>query len=293
MTFNDNARINTGKVQNRRGGGGRTAMIGGGGVVTVIALVLLSQLFGVDLTGLAGGGVSGGNSASQQLEPLENCETGADANRDDRCRMAAAADSLDTFWATQFESGYRAPGVILYSGYTESGCGTASASIGPFYCPSDESIYLDTEFFATLRGQFGATGGPLAQMYVLAHEWGHHISNLTGDLQRGGGSGPDSGSVRVELQADCYAGAWIRDASTVTDSQGVPFMQPVTRQELADAMNAASVIGDDYIQRRSGGGVNPEGFTHGSSEQRQRWLQEGYQGGATACDTFSVSGSSL
>ena len=182
MTFNDNARIDTSKVQ-RRSGGRRTAMIGGGGALGVLILFIASQLLGVDLTPLSGmvsGGTSGGSS--EQTVALENCETGADANEDDQCRMAAAADSLDRFWAGQVE-GYRVPEVILYSDYTDSACGTASAAIGPFYCPADESIYIDTAFFGTLRSDFGASAGPLAQMYVLAHEWGHHISNITGSLQ--------------------------------------------------------------------------------------------------------------
>ncbi len=270
-------------------------MIGGGGLLGVLVLVLASQLLGVDLSPLMGAvSGSGGASSSEQLVPLENCETGADANENDECRMAAATDSLDVFWAGQFESGYVQPGVILYSDYTDSACGTASAAVGPFYCPSDQSIYLDTAFFATLRSDFGASAGPLAQMYVLAHEWGHHVSNLTGALsQVGRETGPASGSVRLELQADCYAGAWVREASTVTDSQGVAFMKPVSSEEIADAMNAAAVVGDDYIQRRSGQGVNPEGFTHGTSEQRQRWFDAGYRSGATACDTFSVNAGEL
>lgn len=290
MTFNDNARIDTSKVQRRRGG--KAAMIGGGGAIGVIVLVLASQLLGVDLTPLAN--LAGGGASSSQVVALENCETGADANANDECRMAAAADSLDMFWAGQFESGYRAPGVILYSSATDSACGTASSAIGPFYCPSDESIYLDTGFFATLRSDFGATAGPLAQMYVLAHEWGHHVSNLTGQLQQvGRETGADSGSVRLELQADCYAGAWVRAASTVTDRQGVPLMQPVSQAEIADALNAAAAIGDDTIQRRSGGQIDPDGFTHGTSEQRQYWFEAGHQGGVGACDTFSVPANQL
>ena len=292
MTFNENARIDTSKVQRRRGG--RTAAIGGGSLIGVIVLYFASQLLGVDLTPLQSAFSGGSNSSSEQTVALDECQTGADANENDVCRMAAATDSLDVFWADQFESGYRAPEVILYTDYTESGCGTASAAIGPFYCPADESIYLDTAFFATLRTDFGASAGPLAQMYVLAHEWGHHISNLTGQLaQVGRDSGPASGSVRLELQADCYAGAWVRDASSVRDAAGNTFMMPVTQQELADAMNAASVIGDDYLQQRAGQQINPDGFTHGSSEQRGRWLMTGYESGATACDTFSVPAGSL
>jgi len=293
VTFNDNARIDTSKVQRRRGGR-RTAAIGGGGALIVLALFVVSQLLGVDLTPLADTtGATHSSTSDEQLVDLEHCQTGADANANDECRMAAAADSLDRFWETQM-TGYAAPGVILYSGSTDSACGTASASIGPFYCPADESIYLDTAFFEALRTDYGASGGPLAQMYVLAHEWGHHISNLTGALsQVGRETGPASGSVRLELQADCYAGAWVRNASTITDDAGVPLMQPVTESEIADAMNAAATVGDDHLQQRAGQQVNPDGFSHGSSEQRQRWFQAGYQGGAMSCDTFGVSAGNL
>lgn len=292
MTFNDNARIDTSKVQRRKGG--RAAVIGGGSLIGALVLFFASQLLGVDLTPLAGTLSGGGGQSTEQAVDLDNCNTGADANTDDNCRMAAATDSLDVYWNEQFESGYRIPGVILYTGSTDSACGTASASIGPFYCPSDESIYVDTDFFATLRSDFGATAGPLAQMYVLAHEWGHHISNVTGQLsQVGNDSGAASGSVRLELQADCYAGAWVKDASSVKDSAGNTFMKPVTQAEITDALNAAAAVGDDNIQQRAGQRVNPDGFTHGSSEQRQRWFATGYQNGPTACDTFSVSASSL
>lgn len=294
MTFNDNARINSGKVQRRKGG--RTAAIGGGSIFVVLLLAVGSQLLGVNLMPLAGvfDGSTPGSVSGEQHGLVENCETGADANTDDDCRMAAAADSLDIFWDEQFESGYRMPGVVLYSDATNSPCGTASMAVGPFYCPSDETIYMDTAFFKTLRSDFGASAGSLAQMYVLAHEWGHHISNITGQLsQVDRQTGAASGSVRLELQADCYAGAWVRDASEVRDSQGVPLMQPVSEDEIADAMNAAAVVGDDYIQRRSGAQVNPDAFSHGSSEQRQRWFQTGYTSGVASCDTFAVSANNL
>lgn len=291
MSFNDDARIDTGKVQRRRGG--RTAAIGGGSLIGVLVLVVASQLLGVDLTPLSGLVSGGGQTSSSEEVGFDDCQTGADANADDECRMAGAANSLDVYWESQV-SGYRSPEVILYSGATDSACGTASASVGPFYCPSDESIYVDTAFFETLRTDFGASAGPLAQMYVLAHEWGHHISNLTGVLgQVGRDSGAASGSVRLELQADCYAGAWVAEASTVPDANGTPFLKPVTQSQIADAMNAAATVGDDYIQQRSGQRVNPDGFTHGSSEQRQRWFQTGYEGGPTSCDTFGVSASRL
>lgn len=293
MTFNDDARIDTSKVQRRRGG--KAAAIGGGGVIGVIVLMVASQLLGVDLTPFADvltGGSTG--SSSEEVVELDNCETGADANTNIECRMAAATDALDVFWNDQFSSGYRAPGVVLYTGSTSSACGTATNAVGPFYCPTDTSIYIDTDFFTIMRSQFGASAENLAQMYVLAHEFGHHISNLTGQLsQVGQDSGPGSGSVRLELQADCYAGAWVRGATQTSSSSGTTFLKPVSKTEMADAMDAAAAVGDDHIQQSAGVRVNPEGFTHGTSEQRQRWFQTGYNNGPNACDTFSVPAGSL
>lgn len=292
MTFNENVTIDSSKVQ-RRSGARRGVAIGGGGLLGILLLALASQFFGVDLTPLADTLVPAESAPAETL-PTTECATGADANADDECRMIGAANSIDAFWATQMK-GYTPPEVILFSDTTSSGCGTATAATGPFYCPPDQSIYMDTAFFATLRKDFGASAGSLAQMYVLAHEWGHHISNLTGamdGLDRS--SGATSGSVRLELQADCYAGAWVKDASTVVDSDtGVPFLKPVSKSEITDALDAAAAVGDDNIMERSAGYVNPDAFTHGSSEQRQRWFLEGYQDGALACDTFSVAGDDL
>lgn len=301
MTFNDNVRVDTSKVQRRSGGrgGGRGGMkIAGGGLVGIIALFVIGQLLGVNLLGSDLGGLGNLGAMPEQNQPvttesLEHCEQGSAANTDDVCRMTAASDSIDRYWATQVGN-YRAPGVVLYDGMTQSACGAATSDVGPFYCPADESIYVDTAFFETLRRDFDATGGPLAQMYVLAHEWGHHISNLIGSMDLAGrGSGPDSGSVRLELQADCFAGAWTRSASTVSDDSGVPFLKPVTSAQIADALDAAAAVGDDNIQQRSGGRINPEGFTHGTSEQRQRWFTVGYEKGPTACATFDVSAAQL
>ncbi|PRI11638.1 KPN_02809 family neutral zinc metallopeptidase [Leucobacter massiliensis] len=296
MTFNDNARIDTSKVS-KRSGARRGGLIAGGGGAVVLLLALGSQLLGVNLLPFAPAveGLMGDTALTgERSEALAGCETGADANQNVECRMAATADSLDRFWAGQID-GYRSPAdVALYDVQTGSGCGTASSSTGPFYCPGDETIYLDVAFFDTLRSDYGSSDGSLAQMYVLAHEWGHHISQLIGTLQRAGReSGADSGSVRLELQADCFAGAWVRDASTVTDDEGVPLLRPVTEQQIADALSAAAAVGDDHIMESAGVEVNPERFTHGSSEQRQRWFQNGYRGGPEACDTFAVSSAEL
>ena len=285
MTFNHDITLDSSNIQ-RRGRGRRSAAIGGGGALGIIVIALVSQWLGVDLSQFMGGADQGSDTA-QEL-PTKECLTGADANEDDECRMIGAANSLEAFWDSQV-NGYVSPQVILFSDTTSSACGTASAATGPFYCPVDQSIYVDTAFFSTLRQNFGASAGPLAQMYVLAHEWGHHISNITGDMDNDRGSGATGGSVRLELQADCYAGAWVNDASTVVDADtGVPFLRPVTEAQIADALDAAAAVGDDNIMEKSGHAVNPDAFTHGSSEQRQHWFMEGYNGGPAACNTFAV-----
>ena len=289
MTFNPDAKIDPSKVSRR---GGRTgAAIGGGSVVVVLGLFLLSQLLGVDLTGLAGGG---GQPAPGDDKPLTECDTGREANESIDCRMAAAANSLDTYWSTTLPQqgvNYTSTEVILFTGQVSTGCGAASSAMGPFYCPSDQTIYLDTAFYEQLRSQFGSSGGPLAEMYVVAHEWGHHIQNISGimnglDMQD---TGPNSDAVRLEVQADCFAGAWVGAAQETLDADGQPFLQPVTDQQIADALSAAAAVGDDRIQEQTQGQVNPERWTHGSSEMRQRWFNAGLQGGPNACNTFEVA----
>lgn len=286
MTFNPDAKINGSKVSRR---GRNTGLAVGGGGIGVLLLVLLGPLLGVDLTGLLGGAGGSDPSVPGASESLEQCRTGADANENLDCRMAGAALSIDTYWAGDSAlRDYRSPQFRLFTGSTTTGCGMASSATGPFYCPTDESIYLDTGFFDELRSRFGASGGPLAQMYVVAHEWGHHIQNVAGimgsvDLRD---TGPTSDSVRLELQADCLAGAWAGSASSVPDESGTPFLAPITRQQVADALNAASAIGDDRIQQRSNGQVNSEVWTHGSSAQRQQWFETGFTEGSGSCNTF-------
>ena len=282
MTFNDNAKIDSSRTRRRGRTGG---IVAGGGVVGVVALFLLSQLLGVDLTGLAGGGSGGGSD-----EAIAQCETGADANADRDCRIASAGDSIDTYWAGEL-AGYRPTNVVLFDAQTDTGCGGATSAVGPFYCPADETIYIDTTFFDELRTRFGADGGPLAEMYVLAHEWGHHIQNVSGtmeglDLQT---PGPESDGVRLEVQADCFAGAWAGEASTVPDDGGTPFLREITSDQLAQALSAAAAVGDDRIQGAANGEVNPETWTHGASEQRQQWFTTGFENGPDACDTFGAA----
>ena len=289
MTFNDNANIDPSHISRR--GRNTGIAVGGGGGLLLIGLFVLSQVLGVDLTGLAGAGQP---TTQEQGAPLTECTTGAAANDSIDCRMAGAADSLDTYWAGQVD-GYTSTNIVLFTDATNTGCGGATSAVGPFYCPNDQTIYLDTAFYDELTSRFGASGGSLAQMYVVAHEWGHHIQNIVGimnglDLQN---TGPTSDGVRLEVQADCFAGAWVGAASTIKDSNGVTFLQPVTDSQVADALSAASAVGDDRIQEATQGQVTPETWTHGSSEMRQRWFTAGYNGGPNACDTFSVSGDQL
>jgi hypothetical protein len=286
MTFNDNARINPDKVSRR--GRNTGIAVGGGGSLLVIGLIIASQFLGVDLTGLVGGGTIGGEQ--QPGQSLSECTTAEAANSSVDCRIAGAADSLDTYWEGQVD-GYRTTNVVLFTGQVSTGCGGATSASGPFYCPPDETIYVDTAFYDDLRSRFGSTGGPLAEMYVIAHEWAHHIQNST-EIMEGldrQATGPSSDAVRLELQADCFAGAWVGAASTIKNDDGVVFLDTVTEAQIADALSAASAVGDDRIQESTQGQVTPETWTHGSSEKRQQWFTAGLNGGPNACNTFEVA----
>ncbi len=288
MTFNDNAKIDSSRVSRR---GRNTGIAAGGGGLLVIGLFIVSQLLGVDLTGLAGGVGAG---TTEQGEAISQCDTGGQANASIDCLMGGASDSLDTYWSAELPklgATYRSTNIVLFTDATTTGCGNATSDVGPFYCPADETIYVDTAFYDELTSRFGAEAGPLAEMYVVAHEWGHHIQNITGimnglDLQA---SGPTSDSVRLELQADCFAGAWVGAAPTITDDNGVPFLDTVTQDQIDNALSAAAAVGDDRIQSSTQGQVTPETWTHGSSDSRQKWFLIGYKGGPDACNTFQVA----
>ena len=290
MTFNRNADVGGNRAKRR----GRTTAIAGGGAVGLggIVVLLLAIFTGGDLSALLGEG-AGGQAAPGGETEIAQCETGADANESDDCRLAAASLAIDQYWETTLE-GYRPPQLIIVDGSTPTTCGTASNATGPFYCPPEETVYIDPTFFGVLRQQFGAEAGPLAQLYVLAHEYGHHVQQITGIMDRypRGDTGPTSNGVRTELQADCFAGAWVAAMAQQKDEHGVPFLQEPTEQQIRDALDAAAVVGDDHIQAQSGH-VNPESWTHGSSAQRQRWFATGFRGGVGACDTCSASGSQL
>ncbi|MGM7698165.1 KPN_02809 family neutral zinc metallopeptidase [Microbacterium sp. A84] len=289
MTFNPDADISGHKTRRP----GRTVAVAGGGIglIGIIALIA-GPLLGIDLSAFVGGGTQGGESSSEESTLLA-CESGEDANTQDDCRMAGAQLMLDEYWTKHVE-GYTPPQLYVFHGQTSTQCGTASNSVGPFYCPPEHGVYIDPDFFQIMRQQFEASAGNFAQLYIVGHEWGHHIQNITGtmDAYPNNGSGPDSNSVRTELQADCYAGAWLADATTLTDPEGRPYIETPTEAEITDALNAAFTVGDDHIQEQSGFN-NPESWTHGSSDQRQRWFASGYANGLDSCDTFAVSADQL
>ncbi|GAA4981563.1 neutral zinc metallopeptidase [Pseudonocardia tropica] len=307
MRFDENARLDTSGVDDLRGSGGgrgggvggRVAGAGGGlGIVGVILYLLLSNFAGVDVSGMgAGGGYPGldqvGSGRTANNSSLQqNCATGESANTSTDCRVVAVVNSLDDFWATQFSSGFERPRTNFFSGgVSTDGCGSASSDSGPFYCPADSEIYIDLTFFQELQTRFGAQGGPFSQAYVMAHEYGHHIQNLLGTNRKAGNdTGLTSGSVRLELQADCYAGVWTNHATTTPGPSGRPLISELNRSDIDAALDTASRIGDDYIQSNLGGGrVDESQFSHGSSAQREKWFTTGLRSGdPDSCDTFAA-----
>lgn len=286
MTFRENANIGSGRAS--RGGGGGGGMAVGGGLGALL-LALIVMLFGGDPGQVLGGGES--QQPQSENVDLAECQTGADANDNVECRMKGTMVSLEDYWSQVLPDA--APtNAILFSGQVQTQCGAATSQVGPFYCPLDQRIYLDTTFFNQLESQLGSDGGNLSQMYVLAHEYGHHIQNYTGALQysQQDPRGPESGAVRVELQADCFAGAWAGNAAKTTDESGETLLEPLTREDVESALSAASAVGDDSIQEQMQGQVTPHTWTHGSSEQRMGWFMRGYDStDPNQCDTLNAS----
>jgi hypothetical protein len=302
VRFNENAGLDTSQVEDLRSGGGglggRVALGGGGIGIIGLALYLVLQLLGGGGGSLPSGGLGGvGAGETADNTALEQeCRTGADANTKQDCRIVAIVNSVQAYWRDQFaRSGrtYKMAPTNFFRGAVNTGCGSATSAVGPFYCPADGEVYIDLGFFDELRNRFGVQGGDFVEAYVLAHEYGHHVQNLLGTSQRVDprDTGPTSGSVRLELQADCYAGVWANHATTVPTANGQPLIVELTQKDIDDALDAASRIGDDYIQSRLGGGrVNPDAFTHGTSAQRRKWFGVGHQTGDPArCNTFNVS----
>ncbi len=316
MRFNPKARLDTSRVRDSGGGRGGTgrsgrsgmripggAAAGGGGITAVIVLVIFVVL---QLTGDGGGTTApsiddaldtsraGAGGDSQRYA---ECETGADANESPDCARVAVENALTDYWSetlpAQSGTEFRPERVMrTFSGSVATGCGQATADVGPFYCPPDRGIYLDTTFFDdVLQRGLGGPAGDFVEPYVLAHEYGHHIQNLMGTMGRvRTQQGPESDAVRLELQADCYAGMWTGSATGARDESGEAYISELTQQDIDEAIAAAKAVGDDRIQDRTTGRVNPAEWTHGSAEQRQRWFMTGYEKGSLeACDTFAAS----
>ncbi|NYI41612.1 KPN_02809 family neutral zinc metallopeptidase [Demequina lutea] len=303
MSFNEGTRLDPNRVQ-RRGPGGATGglAIGGGvgGLIIVILALILGfdpSLFNLDAGTSGTGGNQGVQDVTAQQDFNDRCMTGASANKYADCRVLAVVESLDAYWADALPAAgfsHELPGIVVFDRSTPTTCGTASSSTGPFYCPPDQTLYVNTTFFDSLS-QFGYQNGNLAEAYVVAHEYGHHIENELGifDIANRSGSGANSDSVKVELMADCLAGVWVGHAATTPDPDtGVPFLKPVTQDQLDNALAAAASVGDDRIQQTIQGEVTPHTFTHGTSQQRTDAFTTGYTNGTVAaCDTFGVVGS--
>jgi predicted metalloprotease len=292
VRFRRDAPLDPGQVTDARGRGvgpGGLALGGGGlgGAALIIYLLITLLSGGGDLGQLAPLDDQQVGRGDTPAEVSTACRTGADANKREDCRIVAVVNSVQKFWDGVFQrSGrqYRYVDTVFFTGQVQTGCGLASSQVGPFYCPNDQLVYIDLGFFDELASRFGVEKAPFTQAYVIAHEYGHHIQNQLGVLDRIGSDrqGPESRAVRSELQADCYAGVWAAHAVETG------LIEDLTQADINQGLDAASAIGDDRIQEQTQGQVDKETWTHGSSEQRRRWFSRGYENGRpAACDTFS------
>jgi predicted metalloprotease len=301
VRFNPKATIGKGGVRDAgrgRSSGGLGGIpipsgAAGGGIGTIIVIVIIFLI--VQFAG--GGGGGGGTGTDTATDRYNECRTGADANKNADCARALVEDSLVAYWQSTLEpqtgTAFTPSEIVTFTeAVSTGGCGNASSAVGPFYCPLDKTIYLDSTFFEeVLEGQLGGSGGDFVEPYVLAHEYGHHIQNLLGTMgQVQTQQGPKSDAVRLELQADCYAGMWTKGAMSTTDAKGQKIFEEIPRSDIDEAIDAAKAVGDDRIQEASGGEVNPEGWTHGSSKQRVAWFLTGFDARSIEdCDTFSAT----
>ena len=285
MTFRGNAPLDPSQVEDQRGRGGGVGgglggpvVVGGGGIGLVILIIAL--LLGVNPLSDYGGT----NPSVDGAPSVQDCQTGADANKRDDCRIVGFVDSIQKYWTDEFTrrgDTYLPAKTVLFTDAIQGGCGLAQTAMGPFYCPEDGKVYLDLSFFQELTQRFGAKGGPFAEGYVVAHEYGHHVQDQLGTLSSS--QSGNAASIRIELQADCFAGVWARHAADTG------YLEAPTDAEIGQAIDAAKSVGDDRIHQERQGRVQPEQWTHGSSAQRTQWFTTGYQtGDMDRCDTSRV-----
>ena len=319
MRFNPKARLDTSRMRDGgRGGGGMGGGLGGGGariplpggtkagggvgfLVIVVVIVLLKACGGVDLTGAVTRWLGLGYTTTRftgDSAAYAGCTTGQDANdHPTTCGVVAVENSLNDYWqkalaAAVAQDDVRSPRrpSTPSAAAPRPAAARPRRTMGPFYCPGDKTIYFDPTFFKQiLQGQLNGPSGAFVEPYVIAHEYGHHVQDLLGTMSKvKTQQGPNSDSVRLELQADCYAGMWAKNATTTQDSQGNVLIEDLTSQDIQEGIAAAKSVGDDTIQKETSGQVNPEQWTHGSSAARVRWFTIGYQNGTLdACNTFN------
>lgn len=291
----------SGNIEDRRGGGGGGGIPGGGvavGGIGAVIIALIAMFFGIDPSSILGGGNSGGSaqqSQPQQRQSQGQAQTNTPPADTQGEFVSKILGSTNDVWTKVFQAAgkqYTPPTLVLYSGRTQGGCGTASSAVGPFYCPLDSKVYLDTTFFDEMKRQLGG-GGDFAYAYVIAHEIGHHVQNELGisdqaeRAQRSASSeaAANQVSVRLELQADCFAGVWGNRSAQYTN---------ITQTDVQQALSTASAIGDDSLQKQGRGYAVPDSFTHGTAAQRTKWFTTGLKGGdPNQCDTFKGAYSSL
>ncbi len=272
-----------GNIEDRRGMGG--VGVAGGGIGALVLAAIGYFVFGIDPQTT--------QQITSQLGGVGSAEQGTRGSPEDQAGafVDVIGANVDDVWMTKLQ-GYQPPTVVLYEQGASTGCGFGQAAMGPFYCPADQRVYLDLSFWRQMESQLGASAADFARAYVIAHEYGHHVQTLTGTSQQvrraqqraAGQAEANQYSVALELQADCYAGVWAANAAAV--SNGAVALEA---GDLEEGLRTAAAIGDDTLQRRQGGRVVPEGFTHGSSAQRMEWLRRGYEAGdPAACDTFSA-----